>query len=188
MAGYDKYSMSKNARDAYSDGERPKSKWTKSDILSEIEKQTKEDGKSVDMKDLQKVSAETLKDNFLYKTSWHHTSSKYNKTDFYSVNSKRVDDIYDPRGISELYKIDERNKANKKTKMEEPEEMWECEYLTWSGTRKHPKATTNKEVGVIRGNWFYLPDGSKKKVDARGFSKIKKVPNKKRSLNPFKKK
>jgi hypothetical protein len=33
MAGYDNFSMSNNARDAYRSGEMPMSKWTKQDIL-----------------------------------------------------------------------------------------------------------------------------------------------------------
>ena len=36
MAGYHNYSMSNNAIDAYYRGEKPISKWKKSDIISEI--------------------------------------------------------------------------------------------------------------------------------------------------------
>ena len=34
MAGYDGYRMSNNAVAAYSDGEKPRSKWTKSEIIA----------------------------------------------------------------------------------------------------------------------------------------------------------
>lgn len=37
MAGYYKYSMSNNAVKAYKQGEKPLSKWTKTEILSNIE-------------------------------------------------------------------------------------------------------------------------------------------------------
>ena len=37
MAGYRGFSMSNNAVDAYISGEKPFSKWTKSEILKEIE-------------------------------------------------------------------------------------------------------------------------------------------------------
>ena len=37
MAGYNGYSMSNNAVSAYDNGEKPLSKWRKSDILEEIE-------------------------------------------------------------------------------------------------------------------------------------------------------
>ena len=37
MAGYDGYSMSNNARAAYTNEEKPLSKWTKSELLDGIE-------------------------------------------------------------------------------------------------------------------------------------------------------
>ncbi len=37
MAGYYKYSMSNNAVKAYKQGEKPLSKWTKTEILSNVE-------------------------------------------------------------------------------------------------------------------------------------------------------
>lgn len=37
MAGYSGWSMSNNAVDAYSNGEKPLSKWTKADIFDTIE-------------------------------------------------------------------------------------------------------------------------------------------------------
>lgn len=55
------------------------------------------------------------------------------------------------------------------------EERWECAFLEWSGTRKHPVATEVIEEGIIKGNWFYRKDGSKKKTTANGFRFIKKL-------------
>lgn len=82
-AGYHGYSMSNNAVDAYENGEKPLSKWAKTDILSELH----EIGYSDDVIQIAKnLSLAELKSIFLYKSSWHHTSKMYNRTNFYSVN------------------------------------------------------------------------------------------------------
>ncbi len=73
--GYDGYSMSNNARDAYSHNIKPLSKWNKedADAFSELL------GAKISLKDLK----EFLKLNG--QKGWHHTSMHYNKTDFYSL-------------------------------------------------------------------------------------------------------
>ena len=58
---------------------------------------------------------------------------------------------------------------------EPAEERWKCAFLEWSGSRKHPKATEIIEEGIIKGDWFYRANGSKKKVTANGFRKIERV-------------
>ena len=84
-AGYYGYSMSNNAVEAYENGEKPLSKWTKSDILTELE----ENGVSPDIISLAKsLKLSDLKEIFLYKSSWHHTSKMYNRTDFYAVDDQ----------------------------------------------------------------------------------------------------
>lgn len=175
MAGYDGWSMSNNARQAYEDGERPKSKWTKGDLLEEIDRAAKEDGISYDKKALSKISSETLRDEFLRKSSWHHTSSMYNQTDFYSLDDNAVEKLAKSGRINDLSEIDERTKAYNKASKEKlsKEETWEVEYLEWSGPRSRPRATTKTATGTIRGDWFYLPDGSKKSIKARGFRKVR---------------
>lgn len=81
--GYDGYSMSNNARDAYADGEMPISKWSKADIVYEVSRINPDI-------DISKLNIDTLKQKFLRRSSWHHTSMYYNKTDFYAVNEKYV--------------------------------------------------------------------------------------------------
>lgn len=82
-AGYYKYSMSNNAVDAYANGEMPLSKWTKTAILREL--QDLEVSQDI-IKIAKTLPLTDLKAIFLYKSSWHHTSKMYNRTDFYSVN------------------------------------------------------------------------------------------------------
>lgn len=82
-AGYHGYSMSNNAVDAYENGEKPLSKWTKADILSEL---TELGVSNEILQVVKKLTLADLKALFLYKSSWHHTSKMYNRTNFYSVN------------------------------------------------------------------------------------------------------
>lgn len=69
MAGYKGYSMSNNAVSAYEDGEKPLSKWTKTEIIESLPIL------NADVKSgLKKMTAEQIKREFLYRSSWHHTS------------------------------------------------------------------------------------------------------------------
>ena len=169
MAGYNGWSMSNNAVAAYEDGEKPLSKWTKTDIFGMIEEQEVELRCSIEK--LRKLPVKVLKEVCLSYSSWHHTSNYYNKTDFYSLDISRIENLTDE-------KIDEliiNYKSHKKTEDKLPEEIWKCEFLEWSGSRKHPKATEIIEEGVVKGNWFYRKDGSKKKTTANGFRFIEKI-------------
>lgn len=161
MAGYKGYSMSNNAVQAYKSGEKPFSKWTKTDILNEL-KNYDTDAFIIDL--AKKLSLKELKQIALYKSSWHHTSSMYNQTDFYTVSScLDLSDFAKLNNLVDVKKID-------------VVEKWECEYLLWSGTRNHPKATTYRKTGVIKGNWFF-PNGEifKKSINSNGFKKIQKI-------------
>ena len=99
MAGYKGFSMSNNAVAAYESGEKPLSKWTKTDILDAIENAVREEELTLNcsMNSLRKVSAKILKKVCLNKTSWHHTSSRYNKTDFYSLDLYSVAELTDEK-------------------------------------------------------------------------------------------
>lgn len=84
-SGYKGWSMSVRAASAYSDGEKPLSKWSKSDILS---------GYSENMaQQLKRFNLATLKHNCLEYTCWHHTSKFCNKTDFYRLKEEDELDI-----------------------------------------------------------------------------------------------
>ena len=169
MAGYRGWSMSNNAVEAYKNGEKPMSKWTKKNIFEIIEKSGCELNCSVEK--LKKLPTQALKDICLSYSSWHHTSNHYNKTDFYSLDVDRIENLTDDK-IEELL-LD--YKADKKVESKPLEEKWECAFLEWSGSRKHPVATEVIEEGIIKGNWFYRKDGSKKKTTANGFRFIKQI-------------
>lgn len=169
MAGYNGWSMSNNAIEAYENGEKPLSKWTKVDIFNAIESQEVE--LKCSMEKLRELPVKFLKEVCLHKTSWHHTSNHYNKTDFYSLDTQRMEILTDEK-INELLV---EYKANKKIKNTPSEEIWECAFLEWSGSRKHPKATEVIEEGVVKGDWFYRKNGTKKKTTANGFKFLKQI-------------
>lgn len=169
MAGYNGFSMSNNAVAAYEDGEKPLSKWTKADIFEEIEEQ--EVKLKCSMGKLRKLPVKVLKEVCLTYSSWHHTSNHYNKTDFYSLDIEEIENLTDDK-IEELLSD---YKADKKAESKPSEEKWKCAFLEWSGSRKHPVATEVIEEGIIKGNWFYRKDGSKKKTTANGFRFLKRI-------------
>lgn len=171
MAGYHGYSMSNNAIAAYWSGEKPISKWTKKEIIDALAEAVSngEIELKADIIKIEKMPVKTLKEACLYRSSWHHTSSRYNRTDFYSLDVEKIEELTNA-------KIDEIIADQNKEKKEEPkEETWKCSFLEWSGTRKHPKATRIEEIGTIRGNWFFRQDGSKKSTHANGFQFIEKI-------------
>lgn len=174
MAGYYKNSMSNNAKYAYEDGERPRSKWTKADILSIAEDLIREEYAEAhfDFSLLKKVKAADLRDLLLAPSSWHHTSRWYNATDFFEVSAERLDDLTE----QEVLRVIELEKAEKSQLKKEPKpEIWKCSFLEWSGTKKHPKATEITEVGEIKGSWFYRSNGSKKSTSAKGFRRLERI-------------
>ena len=176
MAGYSGFSMSNNAVGAYNNGEKPLSKWSKAEILQEIRIYAKENNINIDMEKLNKVSLPVLRESFLYKTAYHHTSKFYNSTDFYAIDFDTVNEMVDLESVQKLLELTEEEKMLKKQeKKEDSPEMWECAYLVWGGTRAHPKATEQTAIGEVRGNWFYLPEGGKKSIKANGFRFIRQI-------------
>mgnify|MGYP004528932995 CR=1 FL=1 len=120
--GYDGYSMSNNARDAYERGEMPLSRWTKQKVINQI---AQDNGVSPE-----DVSLEFPYEHYLEKAGWHHTSSKYNKTYFYYVTDDTSGVIFSERAkekiqsdkIEQAKKYLEENKENlKKAEAWKPE-------------------------------------------------------------------
>ena len=171
MAGYNGFSMSNNAVAAYESGEKPFSKWTKTEIVNAINRAIAEEELELNcsISKIKKIPVKELKRICLRQTSWHHTSNHYNKTNFYSIDLVSIEELTDE-------KIDKAIAACKSEKKIEPtEEKWKCAFLEWSGTRKHPTATEIIEIGIIKGDWFYRSNGSKKKTSANGFRFIQKI-------------
>lgn len=111
MAGYSGWSMSNNAVDAYSNGEKPLSKWTKADIFDTIEEQEIE--LKCSMEKFKKLPVKVLKEVCLRYSSWHHTSNHYNQTDFYSLDISRIENLTDEKLIDYLQITRQRKRMKK---------------------------------------------------------------------------
>lgn len=173
MAGYCGYSKSNNAVAAEREGKFPKSKWTKSMILAKLSQQMETD--SIKYISLSKKPLAYLKYLCLESNEWHHTSSWYLTTDYYEVQDMSD---WSTEAIEESYqnwsKYMDQQKAEKKAEAEKKPSQYECEFLVWSGSRNHPKATAYIEIGEIKGSWFYSSYG-KKSINANGFKIIREI-------------
>lgn len=130
--GYIGKKMSENAENAYNLGEKPFSKWEKQDFLKLFDGELK--------KQISKLTLNELKSKFLKYASWHHTSSFYNKTEFYEIDQKKVDE----------FTIDEINTIiTKRTKTQKEDIFFitaKIEYVEFVGTSarfKHPETKTS---------------------------------------------
>lgn len=79
--GYIGNKMSVRAYEAYESGEKPLYKWSKNDII-ECVLNARND---FNEKELNSYNKEVLK-VFLLCSSWHHTGSYFNETNFYSLD------------------------------------------------------------------------------------------------------
>lgn len=174
-SGYVGYSMSVRAAEAYESGERPLSRWTKKEIVSEISDylELKNDADYEEkIKLIKKIKVKTLKGSFLYESSWHHTSSYCNATSFYSIDFEKVDETT----LDDLRSMLDSDKEDKDSVEEVKEFLGEIRYLEWSGTRAHPKATDKVLENVIiqeKGCFYHVFDKKRKfimrkKKDSRG--------------------
>lgn len=172
--GYDGYSMSNNARSAYDDGEKPLSKWTKTELLSAIRSYNV----SADViLALQKHNAETLRRELLIYSGWHHTSEYYNKTNFYAIDVDKIDEL-----TADL--------VNSWEKVENSVDLLKYRgnfnYVEWQGSRKYPKAVPYRLENVNieeKGSFYYVTDAEdklliKKKIGSNGTRAFRYTPEK----------
>lgn len=167
MAGYCGYSMSNNAVIAYYNGEKPLSKWKKSDIIDIINEKV-EDGSlnpNFTLNNIYKLPLSELK-QFLVPTCWHHTSNRYNETLFYSLDDEKLEDLTDEK-IAKILHDYKQAKASKSQNF--PIKYGYAEVEIWTRSAYHPKKIgIEKIVGIVIGNWIYFkpnnnPDSITKK-------------------------
>ncbi len=170
--GYDGYSMSNNARAAYDNDEKPFSRWTKEDLLEQVDYVLEDTTPQFDRKKLEKLPVAVLRDILLSMSSWHHTGKYYNVTDFYEVSPSYVEELTDEKMDSALQYYREKKKEAAEIKSY----RGSISYLVWSGTRAHPKAKEERldDVLIEEHGCFYVvknEDGKeilRKKMDSRG--------------------
>ena len=150
--GYVGYSMSKNAADAYDSGEKPRSKWTKAEMLSlleDINPEILEKAKSLSVKELRNI--------FLISKGWHHTSKYFNTTDFYAFDFEKAEEM----------KPEDMPEHTKEAKPAHKRYLGQFRYTVWDGTRNHPKAhdyILNSVWIEERGSTFYVYDENGKEL------------------------
>ncbi len=161
QTGYFGSSMSERAREAYSDGERPLSKWSKCDIIDEVVELS--DNRFTES-DLRKFTKQTLAKAFLVNSSWHHTSIFANETDFYKIDEYDVNEatLQDLQNIQNTLK----EKKQKTSRQEIKKEKAKIDYDQWEGSRNYGKFINYKCYCIIIDGWAYLPDGSKKSLSS----------------------
>lgn len=158
--------MSERAQEAYDNGERPMSKWTKWDILCELEYDFDDDT----IARLSKYSTQALKNVCLEWTSWHHTGSYANETDFYAVIDGRDADLdqmfIDLDEEEKNLKEERKQKKEEKQKVDMTEIKCYFEYGEWSTYNSRHYLNWYKRYGIKRGNWIYYIEHSclKKKM------------------------
>ncbi len=169
--GYDGYSMSNNARNAYEDGRKPISQFDSYD-LENFNDSLEEMGIETKVKSV--AALKRLLQDHGSTGEWHHTSSYYNQTDFYDPNSI-LEKLSDGDLSEDIIREANEYKAPKK---ETKTYHGDFHYLEWGGTRKHPKATerTLTDVDIEeRGSFYYVYDKNgnelvRKKIGSNGTS------------------
>ena len=172
-SGYDGYSMSKRAVEAYGNGEKSYSKWKKSDILERLE----EHDTRVEYDFLKKLPLSVLKKLYIKYSSYHHTGKYCKCTDFYDFEFKDYskDEILE---MIELYK--------------KPKEKKEIQYYyayidfyVW-GCNKYGGKTvsTDSGIGIVVGEWLYYNGGKNKmNINANKVIDYKLYPTYKEFVN-----
>ena len=115
--GYNGFSMSKRAIEAYDNGEKPLSKWNKSVILEEIKCE------NVKVYLLSKyLTANELKKYFLKRSSWHHTGMFFRETDFYCIDKEFIRNFTEENKQEIINARKTRTRRNKELIKKEKEE------------------------------------------------------------------
>lgn len=165
---YIDFSESENSRLAKEKGVLPLSHWTKTKFLeaaAACECVTPEK-----LAALKKIKWAVLKSKFLYKSEWHHTSSYYNRTEFYALDVAALEKVR----IDELSAMAAAPAPVKKKDAAESYRV-RAKYLVWGGSRRYPKATEHEETGTITGAWFISDSGVRKSISANGFEIIERL-------------
>ena len=180
MAGYNGYSMSNNAVEAYDMGYMPKSKWTKAAMLDAIKEYLNEeyldnDNNKLDISLVEKMSKELMFKTFFCYKEWHHTSSHYNRVDFYGIDAWSVEHATNKDIERMIAEKAASKEAAPKEKDTTPQGMYLCEFKHWTGTRKHPKCNIVQAVGEIKGKRFYSDLYGVKNISTDEFKIIEKA-------------
>ena len=155
MAGYHGYSMSNNAVEAYESGEKPMSKWTKAAITEEIEAMTGESEEKVKAV-LKPYTLAHLRSSLIVPTSWHHTSCRYNRTEFYMVED-----------LETLEAIEDRLSGK-----EEADRLarWEKERAEFLRLEEKYDGKMPLDKAALEAIWIHTEQSLREHAERQGFS------------------
>lgn len=160
MAGYYKNKMSNNAVAAYQNGEMPWSKWSKQAILDCLPK---------DIADIaKKYPLRALRSYFLFYDGYHHTGKYFNSTDFYYIDESIISNFCE----EELREHSDAFKAEPKPKS--ISYLAYCKWGEWTGSRSHPKLVSHEGYCIIKDNWAFSQEHTKKKINGKHFEIVDK--------------
>ena len=168
MAGYHNFSMSNNAVAAYENGEMPLSKWSKKAILAAVL-----DAAPDALPLLSRCPLAVLRAHVLRRSSWHHTSSHYNKTDFFSLDDLLLEDLTPETVVGW---IREQKDVAPAADAAPSCRHGSIAYIEWAGSRTRPRAIHRRLDNVFieqKGAFFLVFDASgalilRKKVGSTG--------------------
>lgn len=140
MAGYDGWSMSNNARDAYDDGRVPLTGITREWL----------DANGIG---LPVEHARWLARTHVGPSEWHHSSKMYNKTNFYDADQIR-------EHIQEHG--DHADQFRARDALSTPPVPAVASWTEWTGTGRNKRKVEHRDVeGHVIGDWFHHPGGKK---------------------------
>ena len=157
--GYIGHSMSERAAEAYAEGAAPLSKWTRARLLDGI---CTYPGSEWTPRELKRATVADLRTFFLDRSSWHHTSKFYSRTDFYSID----DEVIAAHDVAALNDLAEASRAERASAAchESKVSKGRIVYDQWEGSRNYGRFRRHDEPCLIAGNWAYT-EGGKKRLD-----------------------
>ena len=129
QAGYVGLRMSENAVSAYNNGEKPKSKWTKAQIIAALKAYCDDYDLLYDAA-VESMTKAAIFDAFFAWVSWHHTGKFANETDFYALNENAVVERFRELSLDEIERRDAERQKLQQARDEQARAMDErCEKL-----------------------------------------------------------
>ena len=122
--GYIGTKMSERAVEAHNNGEKPFSQWSKAELLACLPSAVFDNAK--------KLTIGELRGELLHYSSWHHTGSCYNQTNFYSISEDAVDRLTND-GFDFILKNRQKKekKAKERTREQEREKVLSAKISTF---------------------------------------------------------
>lgn len=168
-----KYSdtMSRNAIEAYENGEAPKSAWSKNMMLAAINAIIDMENLPLNRDVFTRMKRDSLLRLFFIKSSAHHTGTNYIMTDFYTVDA----DFLRVLNNEKLYALYTEQRKRKDSSIHNGRRFVEVAFpeAKYNGWYECRKRTIRK--GYIKGDYFTGLDGRRKNIHSDGFEVLKDI-------------